>query len=402
MLIGIVGKPSSGKSTFFKAMTLMDVEIANYPFATIKPNHGVGFVKIKDAAKEFGKTANPREGFTLSDYRFVPVDLIDVAGLVPGAHEGKGMGSQFLDDLRQADALIHVIDVSGSINEKGEPVEPLSYDPANDVKFLEDELDYWYLAILKKGWEKFARQVQQEHSELHKALAKQLSGLGVTEEMIKEGFKQLNLDITKPGSWTDKILLSLASYLRKQTKPMLIAANKIDVPGAEKNYQRLREEFPNKMIMPCSSESELALKEAAKHNLINYIPGDTDFQITEEGNSKLNDAQKKALNFIKENVLGKFVEGSGVQNILNAAVFNLLNYIAIHPGGVNKLEDQNGNVLPDCFLMKPGSTAIDFAFKLHTDFGKNFIKCIDVRTKMVHGKEHPLKHLDIIEIAANR
>ncbi len=402
MLIGVVGKANVGKSTFFKAATLMDIEIANYPFATIKPNHGVGFIKISDAAKEFGKTANPREGFVLDKYRFVTVDMIDVAGLVPGAHEGKGMGSQFLDDLRQADALIHVIDVSGSTNEKGEPIEAGSYDPAKDVKFLEEELDFWYLSILKKGWEKFARQVQQEHSELHKALAKQLSGLGVSEDMIKQGIKQLNLNAEQVTKWEEKDLFKLSAYLRKITKPMIIAANKIDIPGAIDNYNNLRDQFPNHVIIPCSAESELALKEAAKHQLINYIPGEKDFSITEQGETKLNDKQKTALNFIKENILGVYTEGTGVQSILNNVVFDILKYIAIHPGGVNKLEDQNGNVLPDCFLMKQGSTALDFAYKLHTDFGKNFIRCIDVKTKITHGKDHVLKNLDIIEIAAGR
>ncbi len=179
MLIGIVGKPNVGKSTFFKAATLAEVEIANYPFATIKPNSGVGYVKVKDPARDFNKISNPRNGYVLKEFRFVPVQLIDVAGLVPGAHEGLGMGNQFLDDLRQADVLIHVIDVSGSTNEKGEQVEPLTYDPAEDVKFLEVELDMWYLGILRKGWEKFARTVMQEKSEIHKALAKQLSGLKV-------------------------------------------------------------------------------------------------------------------------------------------------------------------------------------------------------------------------------
>jgi hypothetical protein len=402
MLIGIVGKPSSGKSTFFKAMTLMDVEIANYPFATIKPNHGVGFVKIKDAALEFDKIANPREGFVLNNYRFVPVDLIDVAGLVPGAHEGKGMGSQFLDDLRQADALIHIIDVSGSVNEKGEPVEPLSYDPAKDIKFLEEELDFWYLSILKKGWEKFARQVQQEHSELDKSLAKQLSGLGVNEDMVKEGIKILSLNVEKPTLWNDQDLFKLASFLREETKPMIIAANKIDVPGADKKFEKLKQEFPNKIIIGCSAESELALKEAAKHKLIDYIPGSKDFKVTSFGKEKLSANQKSALDFIKKNVLVKFDNGTGLQQVLNSAVFNLLDYIAIHPGGVNKLEDKDGNVLPDCFLMKKGSTALDFAYKLHTDFGKNFIKCVDVRSKMTHGKDHVLKHLDIIEIMSNK
>lgn len=402
MLIGVVGKANVGKSTFFKAATLMDIEIANYPFATIKPNHGVGFIKINDAARDFGKTANPREGFVQGRFRFVPIDMIDVAGLVPGAHEGKGMGSQFLDDLRQADALIHVIDVSGSTNEKGEPVKAGSYDPAKDIIFLEEELDYWYLRILKKGWEKFARQVQQEHSELHKALAKQLSGLSVNENMIKQGIKELNLNAEQLTKWSEKDLFKLASYLRKITKPMIIAANKIDIPDAKNNYNKLRDQFPHHTIMPCSAESELALKEAAKHGLINYISGEKDFSITEQGESKLNNKQKTALNFIKENILKVYVEGTGVQSILNNIVLGILKYIAIHPGGANKLEDQDGNVLPDCFLMKKGTTALEFAFKLHTDFGKNFIKCIDCRTKMTHGKEYPLKHLDIIEIAANR
>src|SRR3989338_3518224 len=164
MLIGIVGKPNVGKSTFFKAATLAEVEIANYPFATIKPNSGVGYVKVKDVAREFGKVSNPRNGYVVKEFRFVPVQLLDVAGLVPGAHHGVGRGNQFLDDLRQADALIHVIDVSGSTNEKGEAVQPLSYDPIKDVEFLERELDLWFLSLVKKGWEKFARTIQQEHT----------------------------------------------------------------------------------------------------------------------------------------------------------------------------------------------------------------------------------------------
>ncbi len=401
MLVGVVGKPNCGKSTFFKAATLAEVEIANYPFATIKPNEGVAFVKVECVDKEFNKQCNPRNGFCLKGNRFVPIELIDVAGLVPGAHEGKGMGNQFLDDLRQADVLIHVIDVSGSTNEKGESVGVGSYDPAEDIKFLETELDMWYLGILKKGWEKFARTVMQEKKEIHVSLGKQLSGLKVTEEMVEDVIKELELDKEKPNSWSEEELRKLATSLRKLTKPMVIACNKIDVPGALENFSRLKKQFGDHMLIGCSAESELALREAAKGALIEYIPGESDYLITEQGNSVLNDKQKQALNFIKENILDK-VESTGVQQVLDKAVFELLKYIAIFPGGVNKLEDQDGNTLPDCFLMPQKTTALDFAFKLHTDFGKKFIRAVDVKTKMTVGKEHLLKHRDVVEIVSGR
>jgi ribosome-binding ATPase len=401
MIVGIVGKANVGKSTFFKSSTLADVEIANYPFATIKPNEGVGFVKVNDPARDFDKVSNPRNGFVLKEFRFVPVQMIDVAGLVPGAHEGKGMGNQFLDDLRQADVLIHVIDVAGTTNEKGESIQPGSYDPANDVKFLEIELDMWYLGILKKGWDKFSRTVVQEKGQIHLALAKQLSGLSVTEDMVEDIVDKLGLDKEKPIQWTDGELMNLAINLRKRTKPMLIACNKIDVPGAAENLEKLKIEFPDRIFVGCSAESELALREASKAGLIEYVPGDDNFTITSLGEEKLNEKQKQALGFIKTNILDKF-QGTGVQAALDKAVFELLKYMAIFPGGVSKLEDSEGRCLPDCFLMPPNTTALDFAYKLHTDFGKKFICAKDVRTKRTVGKEHPLKNLDIFEIVAGR
>ncbi|MEM4282173.1 MAG: redox-regulated ATPase YchF [Candidatus Woesearchaeota archaeon] len=395
MLIGLVGKPSAGKSTFFKALTLAEVAIAPYPFTTIKPNEGVGFVRVDCVEKEFGVACNPREGYCSNGIRFVPIKLMDVAGLVPGAHLGKGLGLQFLDDLRQAECLIHIVDASGSTNEKGEVVAPGSYDPSYDIKFLEHELDMWFLEIIKRGWEKVAKLSQQTKKEVSTILARQLSGLNVSEELVRELISKLGLDPLSPMSWSEEVLHSLAIDLRKRTKPLLIAANKADIPESEKNIKRMVELFPDKEVVPCSAEAELALKEAAKAGLIKYLPGSSDFEVV----GKLNDKQAAALEFIRQNVLKKY-GSTGVQQTLDDAVFKLLGYIAVFPGGVNKLADQFGRVLPDCFLMPKNSTALDFAFRIHTDLGKAFVRAVDVRSKKTIGKDYLLKHRDVIEIVA--
>lgn len=399
MLVGIVGKPSCGKSTFFKAATLAEVEIANYPFTTIKPNHAVGYVRVPCADQFFNVQCNPRFGYCINHTRFVPVDLMDVAGLVPGAHLGHGMGNQFLDDLRQADVLIHVVDISGSVNEKGEPVEPLSYNPENDVRFLETELNMWFVGLLKKGWERFARQIVQEKKDIHKALAGQLSGLGVSEELVKQAIQKLYLSPEKPHEWTEKQMFELASFLRAASKPTLIACNKIDVNGSERNYKRLKEVFPDYLFIPCSAEAEVALREAARSGLISYVPGSNEFEVIQP--AKLSEKQKSALEFVKQNILRPF-STTGVQDVLDRAVFEFLGYIAIFPGGVSKLADSEGRVLPDCFLLPKGSTALDFAYRIHTDLGKNFIRAIDVKTKRTIGKDHVLQHCDVIEIITGK
>jgi len=393
MLIGLVGKPSVGKSTFFKAATLAEVEIASYPFTTIKANHGVGYVRVDCIEKEFIVKCNPAHGFCIDGQRFVPVDLMDVAGLVPGASEGKGLGNQFLDDLRQADVFIHIVDASGSTNEEGKPVE--DYDPCNDIRFLEDELNKWFYNILMKVWKGFARKTELEDENFPEAVADQFSGLKVDEEQVKEVLLKLGFS-ERPSVWKDEQVMQFASELRTLSKTMIVAANKIDVEGAFENYEKMKKEFKNLMIVPCSADSELALREAAKKELIKYIPGDNEFEII----GKLNAKQKAALDKIKKNVLDKFEFGTGVQQVLNSAVFDFLKYIAIFPAGASKLADSKGNILPDCFLLPPGSTALDFAYFLHTDFGKGFIKAINAKTKRVLGKDYELKHGDALEIVS--
>jgi len=393
MLLGLVGKPSVGKSTFFKAATLAEVAIASYPFTTIKANHGMGYVRIDCIDTEFDVQCNPQHGFCLQHQRFVPVELMDVAGLVPGASEGKGLGNQFLDDLRQADMFIHVVDASGAADEEGKVLSGgKTYDPCNDLRFLEKELDTWYHNVLVKVWKTFARKSELEKENFAEAVARQFSGLKVKDYEVKGVLVKGNFS-ERPSQWDGEEVRRFARELRKVSKPMIIAANKCDTPSSKENIEKMKKEFSDALVIPCSADSELALREAAKAGLIDYLPGDATFTVKGE----LTDKQKTALDNIQKNVLDLY-GSTGVQNVLNTAVFDLLKYVAIFPASANKLADSKGNILPDCFLLPEGSTALDFAFYLHTDFGKNFIKAIDARSKRALGKDYLLKHRDALEI----
>lgn len=392
MLIGIVGKPSTGKSTFFMAATSVPVERSPRPFTTIKPNRAVAYVEVECVDKEFGKQCNPRTGYCNNGRRFVPVELLDVAGLVPGAHEGKGLGNKFLDDLRQADLLIHIVDASGSTNEVGQAVAKGSYDPCNDVRFLEQELDYWIKGILEANWGKLQRESRLVKKKNEIIFTEQFSGLGMNVNIISRVLKELGLEEKPLAEWGEAEQLALCKKIRQIGKPIIIAANKCDLSTGWDNYQKLKKEFPDYLVIACSAEAEITLKGAAKAGFIDYVPGDMNFTIKNE----LNEQQKKAMDIMK--AVCERYDGTGVQKCLNAAVFDFLKYIAIFPGGVGKLEDSNGNVIPDCYLMPPGTTALDFAFKLHSDIGRGFIKAIDVKTRQAVGKEHALKHRDVIEI----
>lgn len=390
MLLGLVGKPSCGKSTFFKSATLSDVLIASYPFATIEPNHGIGYVRVEALCKELNTKCNPRTGFCTGETRFVPVELMDVAGLVEGASEGKGLGNKFLDDLRQADMFIQIVDISGTTDIEGK--EGVG-NPVEDVRMLENELNKWYRSIFEKVWDKLSRTIQTTKQNFALAVSKQFSGLRVSEADVKSVLIKLKLDPENPTSWSEVDLANFTETLRHSTKPMLIAANKIDKPSAKENFEKLKAEFPNIQIIPCSADSELSLRQAANAGLIEYIQGASTFTINED---KVNEKQKEALEFIHKNILDVF-GSTGVQNVLDKSVFDLLDYVAIFPAG-SKLADSKGNVLPDCFLLPNGSTALDFAYYLHTDIGDKFVKAIDVRTKQPVGKDHALKHRDGIEI----
>ncbi|MFA6269431.1 MAG: redox-regulated ATPase YchF [archaeon] len=402
MQIGIVGKPSSGKSTFFSAATLIDVAIASYPFTTITPNKGIGFVRVEDAGKFFGVVSNPRHGFLVNEdpknpVRYVPVELIDVAGLVPGANEGKGLGNKFLSDLSQADALIHVVDASGSTDAEGKECSEGSHDPIEDVKFLEEEIELWFLKILENNWGKINKNPEKDFNKKVTLVGTALTGVKVLPFQIEKAMHQMKVEEKAFLLWTDEDKRTFVKKCREFSKPILIAANKCDLPSGEKNVKRMREAFPNIPIVACSAASELSLRKATKAGILKYYPGWNHFELL----GTLNEKQKIGLETIQHNVLEKF-NGTGVQECLDTAVFKLLGYFPVFPGGLKGLQDKEGRYLADCFLMPAGSKAIDFAYALHTDMGDGFIRAADCKTKQIIGRDHLLKPGDVIELFFNK
>jgi ribosome-binding ATPase YchF (GTP1/OBG family) len=394
MEVGIVGKPNVGKSTFFSAATLAPAEIADYPFTTIEANRGVTYVRAKCPHAELGAECNPNNSPCEGGTRLVPVEMLDVAGLVPDAHKGRGLGNKFLDDLRQAKALIHIVDASGGTDLEGNIVQVGSHDPLSDVKFLDTEISQWIRSILEKGWKKVVRQVQLDGLKVESAIQERMTGLGLTDSMILDALRRTEID-DKPMNWAEEDILKLAENLRKVGKPMIVAANKCDI-APEENV-KLLESLDDKIVVPTSAESELALRRAAKSDLISYNVGDDHFEITDD--SELNPEQLKGLEFMR-GVVEKF-GGTGIQKCVEEAVYNLLDMMVVYPvEDENKWTDKDGRVLPDAYLLPRGSIAKDLAYEVHTDLGDNFIRAIDGRTKRVLGAEHELKDGDIITIVA--
>ncbi|MCC5994148.1 MAG: redox-regulated ATPase YchF [Candidatus Aenigmarchaeota archaeon] len=379
--IGLVGKPNAGKSSFLKAATLQDVKISPVPFTTLKPNIAIAYVTKECVCKEFNVKCNPKQGACINGIRFIPIELWDLPGIVPGAHEGKGLGLRFLDEARKTKALIHVVDFSGLTDEEGKPTE--NYDVEKDIEFVENEINAWFRSIIERGIEKYKSRLKNlSKEELITILMKQLSGLEVERKEIERALEICGIEN----------LEDFARCLREISKPIIIVANKVDLESAQKNYERLKDRYKN--IIPASAEAEIALRLAAAKGLIDYFPGSENFVI--KGN--LTYEQQKALELIKENVLKKF-GSTGIQKALNFTVFEVLGYIVVYPvANKDRLSDTKGNILPDALLVRKGTTLKELAFSIHTEIGEKFICGIDARTKMRLSSEYELKDGDVIEI----
>ncbi len=376
--IGIVGKPNAGKSTFFKAATLQDVKISPIPFTTLQPNKAIAYVSFNCVCKELNVKCNPKDGFCIDGIRFAPIILYDLPGLIPGASEGKGLGNEFLSHLGKVDAILHIVDFSGLTDSEGKPTE--NYDPLSDIEFLENELVKWFCKIIEKHIPKF----YNSKEDLINKLSEKLSGLKIKKEIIEETFEKFDISDRE----------NFARELLKKSKPMLIVANKIDLIQSQKNFEKLKN-LINEPLIPASAEAELVLKNLSKNEIIKYIPGSKTFEILKK--EKLTTEQLNALENLKK-IMEKF-DGTGVQKALNEAVFNILKYKAVYPvENENLLSDKEGNILPNVFLLEKNATALDLAYKIHSDIGKNFVKALIVNKKKIVGKEYILNHRDVVKI----
>ncbi|MDN7013560.1 redox-regulated ATPase YchF [Methanoculleus sp. FWC-SCC3] len=385
--LAIAGKPNCGKSTFFRAATLAQAEIANYPFTTIDANHGVAYVRTTCPCQEMCVPCeNCRDGV-----RFIPVGLIDVAGLVPEAHLGRGLGNQFLDNLRQADAILQIVDASGGTDAEGNPIDVGSRDPVKDIEFLQYEMSMWMYGILSRNWAKLVRQAQSKDFSLAAAIAEVFAGLGITYEHIRDATEAVGIELRTAG---EEDLIRFCHELMTISKPMLIVGNKADL-APEECLEPLRKHD----VVFTSAAGELAIRMAAEGNFVRYLPGDRSF--TENPEANLSAAQRAGLAKVAE-FMQKF-DGTGVQKALDGAVFNLLDRIVVFPvEDEHKLTDGKGRVLPDAFLMKRGSTSRDLAYQVHTDIGEGFLYAIDAKTGMRIKDTQELKNGDIIKIVSVR
>ena len=398
--IGIIGKPSSGKTTFLNASCLTNAKVSELPFTTINPNKGVAYIKTKCVCKELNVKDNPKNSICIEGFRFIPINMLDVAGLVPDAHKGKGLGNKFLNDLIQADVLLHIVDISGSLDKSGNIVSMGKNDPFEDILFLEKEINLWFKNIIEReDWSKFTKGIRTEKKKIVECLYERLSGMKINKNQIILSLKNSNLDEKDPLSWTELDLLFFSEVLRKLSKPTLIVANKIDKKISKKNLLELKTKY-NGPIIPCSALAERVLREYHEKKIIKYISGSTDFKIIE--NQKLTPNELESLNKIKQKILAPF-NGTGIQNVLNYASINIANQICVYPvSDINTFSDNKENILPDAFLVKKGLRLRDFVRdKIHSDLAEKFMFGIDAKTKKRLGENYELQDKDVIKIVTS-
>ena len=398
MEVGVVGKPNVGKSTLFNALTLLDVPMAPYPFTTTEPNRGVGAVRVPCPHPEKGQPCTPGNAKCVDGTRWVPVNLVDVPGLVPGAHEGKGLGHKFLDDLRAADGFLQVVDASGGTAPDGTLAPVGSHDPVEEVRWLHEELVEWVNGILSKDFDRYAKSVELEGSKVEEFLQTRLTGLSIGPHAIATALRHAPIDRARPSAWTRSERRALAEALLVAAKPRLVAANKADRIAPEA-FELFRDAVAPTPAAPTMAEAELTLRRAARAGLVTYRPGDAGFHETDP--ARLSAPQRHALEEIRT-LLGRW-GSTGVQSALERMVFDRLGQMVVFPvEDEQRWTDSRGRVLPDALIVPLHTPARSVAYKVHTDLGEHFIRAIDGRTHRALAADHPMDPGSVVRIVARK
>lgn len=395
--IGLIGKTNAGKTTFFNAATLLNAPVSTYPFTTKQPNIGQAYVKTVCVCRELGVKDNPRNSSCMDGARFIPVQLIDLPGLIKGSWMGKGLGTQFLSVASQADAIIHIADASGSLDAEGKLTKPGMGNPVSDVYDIEEELVRWFAKIIEKTLKKFKKHPKKGSSP-ERFLSQDLAGLKITAEHVTRALELNGLVDKDPARWSREDLWNFAKTVREISKPTIIIANKMDLSPAEKNYEKLAKEFGQAFVIPAASDAELALRRAERKGYITYVPGEEAFRVKDR--DKLTSEQREALTYVEQRVFSKWIQ-TGVQFALNTCAFKLMSMNAVYPvEDAEKFSDKKGNVLPDVFLVPYNASVTDLAAQIHTELAKTMIYAIDARTKIRLPADYRLKDRDVVKIVA--
>jgi ribosome-binding ATPase YchF (GTP1/OBG family) len=394
VIIGLIGKTNAGKTTFFNAATLLNAKISNFPFTTKKPNIGTAYTCDICVCKELDVTDNPQNSTCIEGWRYVPIKLIDIPGLIKDAWTGRGLGNQFLSIIGQADALIHVVDASGSIDTEGRITTPGTGNPLQDALDIEKEIEMWITQIIENNREAIIR--EESTSSLTEAITKIISGIKANPSQVSEALEKSEQKDIPFSEWKLDQVIKFTSFLLPIIKPTLILANKMDILTSENNFDILTKYYGRSYVAACSAEAELALRRAEKKGLLDYTPGQELFRI--KNNSNLTPKQQGALNYIERRVMSKWIR-TGIQQALNIVVFKLLRNNMIYPVSdeINYM-DHHGNILPDVYLLPEGATPLDLARNIHTRLAKDYLLAIDAKTGTRLPKSYNLRHKDVIKI----
>ena len=255
----------------------------------------------------------------------------------------------------------------------------------------------WYLKILEGNRDKVSKAIHGD-SDAIDAITDLYRGIGVKKWHVKNALIASELLEKDFDSYDMADSKKLAANLRRISKPTLIVANKIDVEGADKNFDRLRERYNDTIVIPASGDSELSLRRAEQKGLIKYSPGSEQFDIVKS--DELNEKQTAALEFIKKGIMGEFMR-TGVQFAINIAVFKLLKMNSIYPvANDQNLTDKKGRILPDLILLKDGATVNDLAREIHTDLTKGLLYAKDLRYNLRLPTDYQLRDRDVISLVS--